>query len=38
MAFQITWAEKTTFSRAFDVYKPVQTFAVTPENAYRFCG
>ena len=36
-AFQITWAEKTTFSRAFDAYKPVQTFVVTPENAYRFC-
>jgi predicted AAA+ superfamily ATPase len=36
-AFQITWAEKATFSRAFDAYKPVQTFVVTPENAYRFC-
>jgi predicted AAA+ superfamily ATPase len=36
-AFQISWAEKAAFSRAFDVYKPVKTFVVTPENAYRFC-
>jgi predicted AAA+ superfamily ATPase len=36
-AFQITWAEKATFSRAFDAYQPVQTFVVTPQNAYRFC-
>jgi hypothetical protein len=36
-AFQITWAEKTALSRAFDAYQPVQTFVVTPENAYRFC-
>jgi hypothetical protein len=36
-AFQITWSEKATFSRAFDAYKPMKTFVVTPENAYRFC-
>ena len=37
LAFQITWAEKATFSRAFDPYKPTKTFIVTPENVYRFC-
>jgi predicted AAA+ superfamily ATPase len=36
-AFQITWAEKAAFSRAFDAYKPAKTFIVTPDNAYRFC-
>jgi len=36
-AFQITWAEKAAFSRAFDPYRPVKTFVVTPDNAYRFC-
>lgn len=36
-AFQITWAEKAAFSRAFDSYKPAKTFVITPDNAYRFC-
>ncbi len=36
-AFQITWAKKAVFSRAFDTYRPAKTFIVTPNNAYRFC-
>jgi len=36
-AFQITWAEKAAFSRAFGAYEPAKTFVVTPDNAYRFC-
>ncbi len=35
--FQVTWAEKAAFSRAFEVYKPAKTYVVTPDNAYRFC-
>jgi len=36
-AFQITSADKDSFSKAFDAYQPTRTFVVTPENAYRFC-
>ena len=42
-AFQVTgggihrWADKDSFSKAFDAYQPTKTFVVTPENAYRFC-
>ncbi|MBN2149577.1 MAG: ATP-binding protein [Anaerolineales bacterium] len=36
-AFQITSADKDTFSKAFQAYQPAKTFVVTPENAYRFC-
>jgi len=36
-AFQITSADKGSFSKAFDAYQPTRTFVVTPENAYRFC-
>lgn len=36
-AFQITSAEKDTFSKAFDAYQPTKTYVVSPENAYRFC-
>ncbi len=36
-AFQITWAGKAAFSRAFDAYRPAETFVVTPKDAYRFC-
>jgi predicted AAA+ superfamily ATPase len=36
-AFQITSADKDSFSRAFNAYQPTKTFVVTPENAYRFC-
>jgi predicted AAA+ superfamily ATPase len=35
--FQVTMSDKTTFSRAFDPYEPVKKYAVTPDNAYRFC-
>ncbi len=36
-AFQISFSGKSTFSRAFDVYRPAKTFMVNMENAYRFC-
>lgn len=36
-AFQITSADKASFSKAFDAYQPTKTFVVTPDNAYRFC-
>ena len=36
-AFQVTSANKDTFSKAFDVYQPTKVFVVTPGNAYRFC-
>ena len=36
-AFQITSADKDSFSKAFAAYQPTKTFVVTPENAYRFC-
>ncbi len=36
-AFQITSADKNSFSKAFDAYQPTRTFVATPENAYRFC-
>jgi len=36
-AFQITWAGKAAFSRAFNAYEPAKTYVVNLDNAYRFC-
>jgi predicted AAA+ superfamily ATPase len=36
-AFQITSADKDSFSKAFNAYRPTKTYVITPENAYRFC-
>ena len=35
--FQMTLADKDSFSKAFNAYQPTKTLVVTPENAYRFC-
>jgi predicted AAA+ superfamily ATPase len=37
LVFQMTTAEKASFSRAFEAYRPARKIVVTPENAYRFC-
>jgi hypothetical protein len=36
-AFQITLAQKASFSKAFEPYIPDKRWVITPENSYRFC-